>query len=79
MDPKNSSPVVAWLASDEADYVDRPGDPGASTTSSSGWAAGTSGSSSSCGGKPWDADKLGMIMATEIFETRHRGMEFGPL
>ena len=33
----------------------------------------------SCEGKPWDAEKLGDIMATEIFETRHRGMIFGPV
>ena len=54
---------------------DRPGHPRASTTSSSGWAGGTSARTISCDGKPWDAEKLGMLMATEIFETRHRGME----
>ena len=30
------------------------------------------------GGKRWDAEKLGMTMATDLFQTRHRGMVFGP-
>ena len=58
---------------------DRPGDPRASTTSSSGWAGWYERKEISCDGKPWDAEKLGMLMATEIFETRHRGMEFRAL
>ena len=33
----------------------------------------------SCEGKPWDAEKLGMTMATDLFQTRHRGMVFGPV
>ena len=32
----------------------------------------------SSGGKAWDAEQLGSVMATEIFGTRHRGMRFDP-
>ena len=75
MDPKNSSPLVAWLASDEADHVtgqvirvihDR-------IILMQGW---TEKRWVSSGNKPWDAEQLGMIMATEIFGTRHPGMRF---
>jgi NAD(P)-dependent dehydrogenase (short-subunit alcohol dehydrogenase family) len=78
MDPKNSSPLVAWLASDDADYVtgqvlrvihDR-------IIWMQGWSERRA---ISCDGKPWDAETLGTLMATEIFETRHRGMDFRPL
>jgi NAD(P)-dependent dehydrogenase (short-subunit alcohol dehydrogenase family) len=75
MDPKNSSPVVAWLASDDAQYVtgqvirvihDQ-------LFLMQGW---TEKKSISSGGKPWDAEQLGSIMATEIFGSRHPGMRF---
>jgi len=75
MDPKNSSPVVAWLASDDADYVtgqvirvihDR-------LILMEGW---TEKVSVSSGGKAWDAEELRNIMATELFRTRHPGMRF---
>ncbi len=78
MDPKNSSPVVAWLASGEADYVtgqvirvihDR-------IIWMEGWRERKAVSSD---GKPWDADSLGALFATDIFETRHRGMNFPPV
>ena len=78
MDPKNSSPVVAWLASDEADYVT--GQVIRVIHDKLIWMGGWyERREISCDGKPWDAEKLGMLMATEIFETRHRGMEFRPL
>jgi NAD(P)-dependent dehydrogenase (short-subunit alcohol dehydrogenase family) len=75
MDPKNSSPVVAWLASDEAQYVtgqvirvihDR-------LILMAGW---TEKAYVSSGGKAWDAEQLGSVMATELFGTRHQGMRF---
>ena len=75
MDPKNSSPVVAWLASDDAQYVtgqvirvihDK-------IILMQGW---TEKKSISSGGKPWDAEKLASIMATELFGSRHPGMRF---
>lgn len=75
LDPKNSSPVVAWLASDEAQHVtgqvirvihDR-------IIWMQGW---TERKSFASGNKPWDAEQLGTIMATEIFGTRHWGMRF---
>ena len=75
MDPKNSSPVVAWLASDDAQYVtgqvirvihDK-------LILMQGW---TEKKSISSGGKAWDAEQLASIMATEIFGSRHPGMRF---
>jgi NAD(P)-dependent dehydrogenase (short-subunit alcohol dehydrogenase family) len=75
MDPKNSSPVVAWLASDDAEYVtgqvirvihDR-------LILMQGW---TEKRWVSCGDKAWNAEELGSIMATEIFGSRHPGMRF---
>jgi len=77
MDPKNSSPVVAWLASDEADYVT--GQVIRVIHDKLIWMGGWyERADVSCEGKPWDAEKLGMTMATELFQTRHRGMVFGP-
>jgi NAD(P)-dependent dehydrogenase (short-subunit alcohol dehydrogenase family) len=75
MDPKNSSPVVAWLASDDAQYVtgqvirvihDR-------IILMQGW---TEKKSISSGDKAWNAEDLPAIMATEIFGSRHPGMRF---
>jgi NAD(P)-dependent dehydrogenase (short-subunit alcohol dehydrogenase family) len=77
MDPKNSSPVVAWLASDDAQHVtgqvirvihDR-------IIWMQGW---TEKKWVSSGGKAWDAEQLASIMATEIFGSRHPGMRFEP-
>jgi hypothetical protein len=75
MDPKNSSPVVAWLASDDAQYVtgqvirvihDR-------IILMRGW---TERKSVSSGNKAWNAEDLASTMATEIFGSRHPGMRF---
>ena len=72
MDPAGSSPIVAWLASDEAQYV----------TGQvirvirddiflmKGW---TEQVSVSSGEKRWDATKLGGIFAGELFGTRALG------
>ena len=73
MDPAGSSPLVAWLASDEADHVtgqviralhDR-------IVLMSGWSEVREVSS---GEKRWDATKLGQILATDLFNTRAPGL-----
>ncbi|WP_007508336.1 SDR family NAD(P)-dependent oxidoreductase [Pseudofrankia saprophytica] len=75
MDPSNSSPLVAWLASDEADHVtgqvirvidDR-------IIWMRGW---TERATVASGGKRWDATKLGEILAQDVFETRGAGLRF---
>ena len=78
MDPKNSSPVVAWLCSDEAQYVT--GQVIRVIHDQIIWMEGwRERKTVSCEGKAWDAESLGAIMATEVFETRHRGMRFLPV
>jgi hypothetical protein len=75
MDPANSSPLVAWLASDEAAHVtghvirsihDR-------IVLMQGWKELTAVGS---GNKRWDPNALGQVMATDIFGTRAAGMRF---
>lgn len=75
MDPANSSPLVAWLASDEAAHItgqviraieDR-------IIWMQGWKERRVVSS---GGKKWDATKLGALLAQDVFETRGPGMRF---
>jgi hypothetical protein len=73
MDPANSSPVVAWLASDESQLVtgqvirvvrDR-------IVLMEGW---TELREVASGNEPWDAEKLGTILATDLFQTRAPGL-----
>ena len=73
MDPAGSSPLVAWLASDEADHVtgqvirainDR-------IVLMNGWSETTEVCS---GEKRWDATKLGQILSTDLFCTRAPGL-----
>jgi NAD(P)-dependent dehydrogenase (short-subunit alcohol dehydrogenase family) len=73
MDPAGSSPLVAWLASDEAQYVtgqviraihDK-------IYLMGGWREIATISSE---GKRWDATRLGQLMATDIFRTRAPGL-----
>jgi NAD(P)-dependent dehydrogenase (short-subunit alcohol dehydrogenase family) len=73
MDPAGSSPVVAWLASDEAQHVtgqviraihDK-------IYLMGGW---TEDAVTSAGGKRWDAATLGLQLATDIFRTRAPGL-----
>jgi NAD(P)-dependent dehydrogenase (short-subunit alcohol dehydrogenase family) len=75
MDPSNSSPLVAWLASDEADHVtgqvirvieDR-------IIWMRGW---TERKVVASGGKRFDATKLGDLLNQDMFETRGLGMRF---
>ncbi|MGB8390536.1 SDR family NAD(P)-dependent oxidoreductase [Mycobacterium sp.] len=75
-DPSLGSPVVAWLASPEAGHV-------------SGQVIRALGenlqllkcwhpvATVSSGQKRWDANKLGVIMATDIFGTRNPGLRLG--
>jgi NAD(P)-dependent dehydrogenase (short-subunit alcohol dehydrogenase family) len=73
MDPAGSSPLVAWLASDEAQYVS-----GQVIRAihdkiylMGGWQEIATISS---GRKRWDATRLGQLMATDIFGTRAPGL-----
>jgi NAD(P)-dependent dehydrogenase (short-subunit alcohol dehydrogenase family) len=75
MDPANSSPLVAWLASDEAAHVT--GQVIRSIEDRIIWMQGWKERKAvSAAGKKWDAKSLGTVMSTEIFETRHPGMRF---
>lgn len=75
MDPSNSSPLVAWLASEQADHVT--GQVIRSIEDRIIWMQGWKERRViTAGGKKWDATDLGSLMATEIFETRHPGMRF---
>ena len=75
MDPGISSPVVAWLASDEADHVT--GQVIRAVAENiilmDGW---TDGATINNGSKRWDATKLGMQMATDVFKTRAPGLRY---
>ncbi len=73
LDPAGSSPVVAWLASDEAQHVtgqvirvlrDR-------IYLMEGW---TEAVEVASGERRWDATKLGTVFATDIFKTRAPGL-----
>jgi NAD(P)-dependent dehydrogenase (short-subunit alcohol dehydrogenase family) len=74
LDPAGSSPVVAWLASDEAQYVtgqvirvigDR-------IHLMGGWHEAATASNSE---RRWDATELGDVFATQIFGTQGRGLQ----
>ena len=76
MDPSVSSPVVAWLASDESQLVT--GQVIRAVAENiilmQGW---TDGARLGNGGKRWDATKLGQQLATDIFKTRAPGLRLG--
>ncbi len=75
MDPAVSSPLVAWLASDEADHVT--GQVIRAVAENiilmKGW---TDGPTINNGGKRWDATKLGQQLATDVFFTRAPGLRY---
>jgi NAD(P)-dependent dehydrogenase (short-subunit alcohol dehydrogenase family) len=75
-DPSLSSPVVAWLASEQAAHVSGQviRAVGGDLSLMQGWTRRVTVSS---GGKRWDATKLGQVMATEIFQTRAPGLRLG--
>ncbi len=75
MDPSVSSPLVAWLASDESQHVT--GQIIRAVAEDimlmEGW---TNGATLSNGGKRWDATKLGNQLATDVFHTRAPGLRY---
>ncbi len=75
MDPAVSSPVVAWLASDEAGHVT--GQVIRAVAEDIIWMKGWSdGPKLSNGGKRWDTAKLGTQLATDVFGTRAPGLRY---
>src|SRR3954447_24011202 len=75
MDPAISSPVVAWLASDEAQHVT--GQVIRAVAENLIWMRGWSdGPTLGNGGNRWDATKLGRQLATDIFGTRAPGLRY---
>ena len=75
MDPAVSSPLVAWLASDEADHVT--GQIIRAVAENiilmKGW---VDGPTINNGQKRWDATKLGQQLATDVFFTRAPGLRY---
>jgi len=75
MDPAVSSPLVAWLASAESDHVT--GQIIRAVAENiilmTPW---SDGPSISNGSKRWDASKLGMQLATDVFKTRTPGLRY---
>ena len=75
MDPAISSPLVAWLASDESQLVT--GQVIRAVAENIIWMQGWSdGPTISNGGKRWDATKLGQQLATDVFRTRAPGLRY---
>lgn len=75
MDPAVSSPLVAWLASGEADHVT--GQIIRAVAENIIWMTPwTDGPAINNGGKRWDATKLGTQLATDIFKTRAPGLRY---
>jgi NAD(P)-dependent dehydrogenase (short-subunit alcohol dehydrogenase family) len=75
MDPAVSSPVVAWLASDQAQHVT--GQVIRAVAQRLVWMKGwTDGPTIDNGGTRWDVDKLGLQLATDIFGTRAPGLRY---
>lgn len=76
LDPKISSPLVAWLASDEAGHVS--GQVlraiGETIVLLEGWRYGPTISN---GGAYWDAETLGNQIATDVFRSRSPGLRPG--
>jgi NAD(P)-dependent dehydrogenase (short-subunit alcohol dehydrogenase family) len=76
MDPSLCSPVVAWLASDEAAHVS--GQVVRAVMEDlqlmRGWHVEQGVRSA---GKRWDAEKLGATFATDLFRTRAPGLRLG--
>jgi NAD(P)-dependent dehydrogenase (short-subunit alcohol dehydrogenase family) len=75
MDPAVSSPLVAWLASDEAQHVT--GQVIRAVAEKIIWMRGwADGPTISNGGKRWDAATLGTRLNTEVFGTRTPGLRY---
>jgi NAD(P)-dependent dehydrogenase (short-subunit alcohol dehydrogenase family) len=75
MDPAVASPLVAWLASDEAQHVT--GQIIRAVAENIIWMRGwTDGPTVNNGGKRWDATTLGTQLNTDIFGTRTPGLRY---
>jgi hypothetical protein len=75
MDPAVSSPLVAWLASDESQHVT--GQVIRAVAEDIVWMQGWSeGATISNGGRRWDATTLGQKLATDVFQTRAPGLRY---
>ena len=75
MDPAVSSPLVAWLASDESQLVT--GQVIRAVAENIIWMKGwTDGPALNNGGRRWDATTLGAKLATDVFATRAPGLRF---
>jgi NAD(P)-dependent dehydrogenase (short-subunit alcohol dehydrogenase family) len=75
MDPAVSSPLVAWLASDEAQHVT--GQVIRAIGENIIWMRGwTDGPTINNGGKRWDATTLGTLLNTDVFGTRAPGLRY---
>ena len=75
MDPAVSSPLVAWLASDESQLVT--GQVIRAVAEDIVWMKGwAEGPTISNGGTRWDATKLGTQLATDVFGTRAPGLRY---
>jgi NAD(P)-dependent dehydrogenase (short-subunit alcohol dehydrogenase family) len=75
MDPAVSSPVVAWLASDEAQHIT--GQVIRAVAENIIWMRGWSdGPTISNGGKRWDVSTLGTQLNTDVFGTRAPGLRY---
>jgi NAD(P)-dependent dehydrogenase (short-subunit alcohol dehydrogenase family) len=75
MDPAVSSPLVAWLASDESQHVT--GQVIRAVAEDIIWMQGWSeGPAISNGGKRWDATTLGTQLNTDVFRTRTPGLRY---
>jgi NAD(P)-dependent dehydrogenase (short-subunit alcohol dehydrogenase family) len=75
MDPAVSSPVVAWLASDQSQHVT--GQVIRAVAENIVWMKGWSdGPTINNGGKRWDANTLGTQLATDLFGTRTPGLRY---
>ena len=75
MDPSVSSPLVAWLASDDSQLVTGQviRAVGEEIILMKGW---TDGPKINNGAKRWDATKLGQQLATDVFLTRAPGLRY---
>ncbi len=75
MDPSVSSPLVAWLASDQAQHVT--GQVIRAVAGNIIWMRGwTDGPTVNNGGKRWDATGLGTVLNTDVFGTRAPGLRY---
>ena len=75
MDPSISSPLVAWLASDQSQHVT--GQVIRAVAENIVWMKGwTDGPTINNGGKRWDANTLGTQLATDLFGTRTPGLRY---